>query len=84
LADAAHELAVRLVDEQDDVATAVRAGRIGREIWPILTIMALGALLLESLLAGWLMRRMTAATTETTPGRWFARPGAHQANAEPT
>lgn len=70
LAEAASRLSLRLIEENDNVAAAVRATRIGREIWPLLTILTLCALLAEALLARWFIWRNTQSREAQAAAVW--------------
>ncbi len=59
LDEIANRLSLSVVDGENAVSGAVRTNRVGREIWRILIITALGLLVLESLLSKWLVRRVT-------------------------
>ena len=52
-------LKVRLIEESDDVAAAVRESRVGRELWKELLLLGIAVLLLETFLAHWFTRRLS-------------------------
>ncbi|MEI7838143.1 MAG: hypothetical protein WCK05_17205, partial [Planctomycetota bacterium] len=59
LADTAKTLSIRLIGEKDDIQTAVRESRKGREIWFTLLMIALAALAVEAVLGKIFSRRMS-------------------------
>lgn len=62
-----------VVDGGNGVSAAVRANRVGREIWRILIIIGLCLLVVESLLSRFLVRRMTALPESRPADGWLAR-----------
>ncbi len=58
---------VRIVGRGDDLALAVKTGRVGHELWRVLMILGLAMFALESFLAWFFSRRMAgAAAREAT------------------
>jgi len=61
LDEAANQLSLRVISEGQDIKAATRESRIGREMWRTLVLLALAALVAESLLAKRFARLMTGA-----------------------
>jgi hypothetical protein len=57
---------VHVVPAADDVATAIRQSRVGRELWWELVLAGLVLLIIEAMLAWYFSRRMWLRTGETT------------------
>jgi hypothetical protein len=61
---------VRVMSEGADIAAEIRQGRVGRELWRVLMMLGLAALLVELFLARYFARRIARIeTAETAAGR---------------
>jgi hypothetical protein len=69
LAEALHGLLVNVVRTDEDLKAAIQRGRIGREIWWELMLLALAVLLIEGYLAYRFTRRAAAEETSATDSR---------------